>query len=90
MSALLRALKREGKVDTECDISMRPTPRSGAPMVAWLVTPQTKRLGKRLKPRPVGFTARACGAYVHPYAPTGTPIERAGHIQVIAVQGRAS
>lgn len=86
--SLLNTLKAEGKVDTALDITMRRTPRSGAPLVAWLITTATKRLGKRLKPRLVGFMKCAYGAYVHPYAPSGTPVHMAGCIQLIAVQGR--
>lgn len=86
---LLDVLKHQGKVDTAIDITMRRAPRSGAPLVAWLVTPQTNRLGKRIKPRRIGFTKRASSAYIYPYTPTGTPTHQAGRIQVMAVQGRA-
>lgn len=86
---LVELLKHEGKAGMEIDITMRCGPRSGAPLVAWLVTPATRRLSKRIKPRPIGFTKRASGAYVYPYAPTGTPAHQAGRIQLMAVQGRA-
>ena len=87
---LLDLLRHQGKVDMAIDITMRRAPRSGSPLVAWLVTPKTKRMGKRIKPHPVGFTKRARGAYVYPYAPTGTPAHMAGRIQMMAVKGRTS
>lgn len=90
---LLDVMRMSGQVDTAIDQSMRQAPRSGAPLVAWIVASNTKRLGKRIKPRPIGFTKRIeqeIGAqYVHPYAPTGTPTHLAGRIQMMAVQGRA-
>ena len=80
-------MQHRGLVCSGYDITMRLAPRSGTPRVAWL--PNTTRLGRRIKPRPIGFTKRASGAYVYPYAPTGTPTAWAGRIQVMAVVGRA-
>lgn len=86
---LVYLLKDQGKVDTTHDITRRKTPRSGAPLVAWIRTAETEQ-PKQPTPKPDWFMKCGNAEYVHPYAPTGTPAHLAGRIQMMAVQGRAA
>ena len=81
-------MQHRGLVCSGYDITMRLAPRSGTPRVAWL--PNTTRLGRRIKPRPIGFTRSSASraAPTWPYRPTGTPAPDAGRIQMLSVAGR--
>lgn len=87
IKTFVKIFEDAGTVASEIDPAGRRSSNAGVPRVAWIIPRRQARIGKPKIQRPLAYLAAISRLSDYPYAPTGTPAELAGPIQIMAVVG---